>query len=127
LDLGLERKTFVVGGASRGLGRAVAEQLVAEGAQVLLVARDGDALEKVADDLGEGAHPLAVNLTDPDSVDAVVSAVEGTFGRLDGALINAGGPPAGAALKLNDEQWMDAFQLLLVHDQAAFSVMDRCS
>ena len=57
MELHLENKVFVVGGASSGLGRAVAEQLVAEGARVLLVARSEEALQEVVQELGEQAHP----------------------------------------------------------------------
>ena len=56
MELGLENKSFVVGGASSGLGRAVAEQLVAEGARVLLVARSEDAIREVKRELGEQAE-----------------------------------------------------------------------
>src|SRR5688572_14633151 len=55
MDLGLRDKTFVVGGASRGLGRAIATELVAEGARVILMARNLAALEDVAADLGDQA------------------------------------------------------------------------
>jgi len=72
----LESKTLVAGGASRGLGRAAARsccrELVAEGARVLLVARDGDALDKVAkEDLGERANPLAASLAEPGGVSSL--------------------------------------------------------
>ena len=53
MELALNNKTFVVGGASSGLGRAVAEQLVAEGARVLLVARNEDAIQEAARELGD--------------------------------------------------------------------------
>jgi len=110
--LGLDSKSFVVGGASRGLGRAVAGQLVAEGARVLLVARDADALQEVAQELGEQAVPCAANITDPSDMDQVAAAATRLDG-LDGVLINAGGPPFGPALELSDDQWLDAFRILI--------------
>jgi 3-oxoacyl-[acyl-carrier protein] reductase len=110
--LGLDSKSFVVGGASRGLGRAVAEQLVAEGARVLLVARDADAVQEVAQELGEQAFPCAANLTDPSDIDQIADAAT-RLGRLDGVLVNAGGPPFGPALELSDDQWLDGFRLLI--------------
>jgi len=125
LDLGLENKAFVVGGASRGLGRAVAEQLVAEGARVLLVARDGDAVSRVADELGEGASPLAADLAEPEGIVAVADAVGGAFGGLDGVLINAGGPPPGAALD-DDERWELAFRLLLGGPLGLLRALVKC-
>ncbi len=113
MELGLENKSFVVGGASSGLGRAVAEQLVAEGARVLLVARNEDALGGVARGLGERAEQCAADVSRPSGVDKVAAVAVDRFGTLDGVLVNAGGPPFGPALELTDEQWLDAFRLLV--------------
>ena len=103
----------MVGGASRGLGRAVAEQLVAEGARTILVSRDEDALAETARQLGEGAYPLAADLSAPESVERIVGAVEEAGGDIGGVLINSGGPPFGSALELEDEQWLAAFSSLV--------------
>ena len=114
MDLNLYNKSFVVGGASSGLGRAVAEQLVAEGARVLLVARNADALQQVARDLGEEqAKACAADVSEPSGVDEVAAAALDHFGTLDGVLVNAGGPPFGPALELTDEQWLGAFGILI--------------
>lgn len=114
MDLGLQDKRFLIGGASKGLGRAVAEALAAEGAKVLLASRDAAALQRVADGLGDrAAGVIAVDIADPDAVDRVAAAVDGRLGGLDGLLINAGGPPPGDVLGLSDEQWLQAYQLLL--------------
>lgn len=110
--LGLEGKSLVVGGASRGLGRAIAEQLVAEGARVLLVARDADAIQEVAQELGDRAYPCAADLSEPSDLDQVAEAAT-RLDRLDGVLINAGGPPFGPTLELSDDQWLDAFRVLI--------------
>jgi 3-oxoacyl-[acyl-carrier protein] reductase len=103
----------VVGGASSGLGRAVAEQLIVEGARVLLVARNADALHEVVKELGEQAHPCPADISHRSGVDKVSTVAEDRFGTLDGVLVNAGGPPFGPALELSDEQWLDAFRLLI--------------
>ena len=113
MDLGLAGKLFVVGGASRGLGRAVAEQLVAEGSRAILVSRDENALAQTARRLGEGAHPLAADLSDPRSVEEIAGAAREIGGDLGGVLVNSGGPPFGAALDLDDEQWLAAFSSLV--------------
>lgn len=113
MDLGLQDKTFVVGGASRGLGRAIATELVAEGARVILMARDLAALEEVAAELGERATPLAADMAYPGTAELVASAVAETFGTLDGIVVNAGGPPPGTVFDVTDEQWQDAYQLLI--------------
>ncbi len=114
MDLGLDGKLFVVGGASRGLGRAVAAQLVAEGARVVLVSRDDNALSKAARELGEGAYPLAADLCDPSSVDRISGAISESGGELGGILVNSGGPPFGPALELEDKQGLAAFGSLIV-------------
>lgn len=113
MDLGLRDKAFVVGGGSRGLGRAVAAELVAEGARVLLVSRDAAALARASAELGERAYPFAADLSSAGGVDAVAATVPLTLGALDGILVNAGGPPPGNALELEDEQWLGAFKALL--------------
>jgi 3-oxoacyl-[acyl-carrier protein] reductase len=113
VDLNLDNKSFVVGGASSGLGRAVAEQLVAEGARVLLVARNADALQEVAQELGDQAFTCAADVSQSSGVDKVAAVAVDHFGTLDGVLVNSGGPPFGPALELTDEQWLDAFRLLI--------------
>ncbi len=111
LCLDLTGRSFVVCGASRGLGRATAEELVGHGARVLLAARRP---EPLAAALGEAAVPLAVDLTAPQAAARVAEAVRESFApRLDGVLVNGGGPPAGRALEYSDDEWMGAFQLLL--------------
>ena len=109
MNLGLEGKRFVVGGGSKGLGRAVAEVLVAEGAHVLLVARGTDALAQAVSELGPRAEACPADLSSPADIDRLAASVE----TLDGILVNHGGPLAGDALDLSDEQWAAAFQLVL--------------
>jgi 3-oxoacyl-[acyl-carrier protein] reductase len=111
VNLGLEDKAFVVGGASRGLGLAVARELVAEGARVLLVARDVEALEQAAQELGDAAVLCAADLTDPEDTARVAGLAPALLGGLDGVLVNAGGPPPGNALDLSDDEWLEAFDL----------------
>jgi 3-oxoacyl-[acyl-carrier protein] reductase len=113
VELSLDNKSLVVGGASSGLGRAVAEQLVAEGARVLLVARSEDALQEAAREFGEQAEQCVADVSHPSGVDKVAAVAIDRFGTLDGVLVNAGGPPFGPALELTDEQWLGAFRLLL--------------
>lgn len=107
MDLGLAGRTFLVTGGSRGLGLAGAEALVAEGARVVLSARDADSVRRSADRLG--CLGVAADLADPSTPARLVAAAEEAYGRLDGALISVGGPPPGPALGLSDEQWREAF------------------
>ncbi len=113
MDLGLTGKKFVVGGASKGLGRAVAEGLAKEGAQVLLLSRDENALQRVAAGIGTGASYAVIDIGAADAAEKVAAAVDEKLGGLDGVLVNAGGPPPGEVLTLTDEQWAQSFQLLI--------------
>ncbi len=107
MDLGLEGRVYVVTGASRGLGLAAATALAAEGARVVLAARDEAVVQSAAEALG--AVGVAADLADAGTPDRLVSAALEAYGRLDGALVSVGGPPAGPALGLTDEQWRGAF------------------
>lgn len=110
MDLGLTDRVFVVTAASSGLGRACAAQLVAEGAKVVLVARRAEVLADAVSDLGgERAVALTADLADPAVADQAARLALDTFGRLDGALVSVGGPPAGSALGTTDDQWRSAF------------------
>lgn len=109
----MEGRAYVVGGGSRGLGRAVAEELVSRGARVVLVSRSAESLDAAAAELGELAIPCSADLSRQDGVDAVARVVDEQLGgRLDGVLVNHGGPPPGDALDLTDEQWREAFELV---------------
>jgi len=107
MDLGLTGKRFLVTGASRGLGRAAAATLVAEGARVLISARDERRLAAVAKEIG--CVGTAADNADPTAAARLVQATVDAFGGIDGALVSVGGPPAGTALALTDDQWHDAF------------------
>jgi 3-oxoacyl-[acyl-carrier protein] reductase len=111
MDLGLTDRVFVVTAASSGLGRATAAQLVAEGARVVLVARRADVLDQAVTELGEqSAVALPADLADPATAEAACQLSLSSFGRLDGALVSVGGPPAGGSLSTTEEQWRDAFE-----------------
>lgn len=107
MDLGLAGKAFLVTGASRGLGLATAQQLAAEGASVVVAARSRDEIARVAGDLG--CVGVAADLADPAAAARLVAATVEAYGRIDGAAVSVGGPPAGPALSITDEQWTGAF------------------
>jgi 3-oxoacyl-[acyl-carrier protein] reductase len=114
VDLGLQDRVFVVGGGSKGLGGAIAQVLVDEGARVLLLSRNEASLEAALNRLGPAARAVAADMAYPGTAAQVAAAVDAEFGgRLDGVVVNAGGPPAGKALELSDEQWQGAFDLLI--------------
>lgn len=97
MDLGIAGRVAVVAAGSRGLGRAVAEGLAAEGARLAVGARGEEALERAAAQIREehGAEVLAhpVDVADPEAAEGFVRAAEARFGRVDILVTNAGGPP----------------------------------
>ncbi|NJP32457.1 SDR family oxidoreductase [Micromonospora thermarum] len=116
MDLGLTDRVYVLTGASRGLGYATAECLVADGARVVLSARDADAVEAAARRLGGPGHAVGVaaDLADPDTPERLVSAALDAYGRIDGALVSVGGPPLGSAASVTDEQWRRSFETVFL-------------
>jgi 3-oxoacyl-[acyl-carrier protein] reductase len=107
MDLGLTGKAFLVTGGSSGLGLATAAELRADGAEVVLSARGEDRLREAAASIG--AVPVVADQADPSAADRLVATALDAFGRLDGALISVGGPPAGGPLEITDEQWTAAY------------------
>ncbi|HTR68779.1 MAG TPA: SDR family oxidoreductase [Mycobacteriales bacterium] len=110
MDLGLHDRVYLATGASRGLGFATAAALVADGARVVVAARNPDSVNDAVKRLGDRARGLALDLADPDAASRLVDLALGEFGRLDGALLSVGGPPATSALGATDEQWLAAFE-----------------
>lgn len=122
MDLGLRDRVFVVTAASSGLGRASAAELVAEGARVVLVARRAEVLATVVEALGpERAVSLTADLADPPTAEDACQLALRSFGRLDGALVSVGGPPAGTVLQTSEDQWREGFSTVFL---AALRVSD---
>jgi 3-oxoacyl-[acyl-carrier protein] reductase len=103
MDLGLANRRYLVSGASRGLGAAIATALAGEGAHVAIAARASAELSSTAASIG--AVAVAADLSDPDgprtAVDGAVAALDG----LDGLVVNSGGPPPGVFRTLDEEAW----------------------
>ena len=116
MDLGLADRVYVLTGASKGLGFATAECLVADGARVVISSRDAARTAEAARLLGgeDRAVALAADLTDPETAARLVDTARERFGRLDGALISVGGPPIGTAAQVTDEQWRDSFETVFL-------------
>lgn len=112
MDLGLADRVYLVTGGTRGLGRATAECLLAEGASVVISGRDGRNVEQAVHDLADPARVAGViaDNADPASAQRLVDTAHGRFGRLDGGLISVGGPPTASALAATDAQWRDSFE-----------------
>ncbi len=112
MDCGLDGRVYVVTGGSSGLGLATARQLLADGAKVVLCGRDEVRLEAAVAELGDGDAVMAIpgDLADPSTAGRLVASANGRFGRLDGAVVSVGGPPAVRSYDATDEQWRSAFE-----------------
>ena len=109
MDLELTDRVFVVTGGARGLGRATADSLVAEGARVVLSGRSEESLAAAAEQLGDAVTTVVADNADPATPGRLVAAAQDAWGRLDGALISVGGPPKGPVTDITDDQWSAAF------------------
>ncbi len=113
MNLGLDGKVALVCGASRGIGRAIADELAAEGASVAVCSRDADRLNAAAAEIGTDVLAIPADLSEPGEGTRVVQATEERFGRVDILVANTGGPPAGTHDTLTLEDWDRATALLL--------------
>jgi NAD(P)-dependent dehydrogenase (short-subunit alcohol dehydrogenase family) len=118
MDLGLSGKTALVTGASRGIGRAIAEVLTAEGARVALCSRSAASLDEAASGIRSrtGSMPVAIpgDLSRLDEVTRVVETARDRLGNIDILVNNAGAIRGGDFLKTPDEQWTDDWSLKLL-------------
>lgn len=112
MDLGVKDRVYVVTGGARGLGRAAAEVLVAEGAKVVLSGRRAESLATAVGELGEeSAVGVPTDNADPTTPQRLIDAAHERWGgRLDGALISVGGPATGTVSDVTDDQWTTAFE-----------------
>jgi 3-oxoacyl-[acyl-carrier protein] reductase len=110
MDLGLTGRRALVMGGSRGLGKAVAQVLVEEGARVAICARDAARVAAIAAELG--AQGLVCDLSIPGAADTLVRKAQNLLGHLDVLVVNTGGPPPGQFAELTDLAWHTAFEQL---------------
>jgi len=118
MDLGLNGRTALVGGASSGLGRASAEWLAAEGCRLAIWAREGDSLERVAAELRSRYEAevsvIAADAAEPEAASRVARAALAALGRVDVLVLNAGGPPPVDPTATDRAGWTRSFQLLAI-------------
>jgi 3-oxoacyl-[acyl-carrier protein] reductase len=115
MDLQLADRVYVVTGGARGLGRATADVLVAEGARVVLSGRSQESLDEATAALDEiagrrAAVSVVADNADPAAPARLLATARDTWGRMDGALISVGGPPKGPVTSITDDQWSAAFE-----------------
>ena len=114
MDLGIDGRTALVMGASRGIGRGIAHALVREGARVGFASRSREDLELAA---AEADGPAAVFEADTDDLDrlaALPAEVEDELGAIDILVTNTGGPPPGGALGHSLDEWEAAYRSLVL-------------
>lgn len=111
MDLLLSTKVAIVTGASRGIGKAIAEILSAEGMKVVLVARSKAELESLSNALPNESLVHAIDLREANSANRVITSTIEKFGKLDLLINNAGATKRGDFLTLTDEEWTDGFAL----------------
>jgi 3-oxoacyl-[acyl-carrier protein] reductase len=113
MDLGLKRRRAVVTGASRGIGRAIASALAAEGADVVAAARNADKLKELAASVAPGTGTITAHVADMSKADAI----QGLAGELETAdilVFNTGGPPPSTASETTDAIWAAQFEAMFL-------------
>jgi 3-oxoacyl-[acyl-carrier protein] reductase len=118
MDLKLSYKVAVVLAASKGLGKAIATALSAEGAKVVIGSRDEAELNKTAKEIqkltGNEVIAIPVDVSDGNKIKNFIKKAADTFGRIDILLNNSGGPPFSKFEDFDDEAWQNAFNLTLL-------------
>lgn len=119
MDLDVRGRVYVLTGATRGLGRATAEVLVADGAHVLVSGRNQASVDAAVAELqaigGDGAaRGMVADNADSDTATRLVTTARDHWGRLDGMLVSVGGPPGGKVTDMTDEQWLGAFDTVFL-------------
>ena len=114
MDLGVADRVFLVTGGARGLGRATADVLVAEGARVVLSGRTEESLAAATAALGDHTSYVVADNADPDTPTRLIDEARRRWGRLDGALISVGGPPTGSVSAVTDDQWTASFDAVFL-------------
>lgn len=109
MDLGLRDRTYIVTGASGGLGFATAKALADEGARVVISSRNEESITRAAAEIGGQVVGIPVDNADPESAERLAATAIAKWGSLHGALISVGGPRPGTALDTDEEDWRSAF------------------
>jgi 3-oxoacyl-[acyl-carrier protein] reductase len=122
VDLGIDGRVALVMGASKGIGRGIAESLAREGARVALASRSLDraqeAAESIARDTGAVTRAFAAHTGDLDRLGALPAEVASTIGPVEILVTNTGGPPLGEALGFSRDQWEAVYRSLVLAPMA---------
>ncbi len=118
MDLGIDGNTALVTASSSGLGKASARAMAREGANVVINGRNQEKLEAAAAELDETATGKVIgvqgDLTDKNDIENLVATAVEEFGSIDHLITSAGGPPGGSFMDMEDEDWYQAFDILVM-------------
>ena len=118
MDLGLRDRVAVIGGGSRGLGRACADSLAKEGTNLVICSRNAEELVRTAEEIsgtsGVDVLPVAADLSRLDDIQTLIQRTVDHFGQLDILVNNSGGPPAGRAADTAEEVWQRSIDMALM-------------
>jgi 3-oxoacyl-[acyl-carrier protein] reductase len=114
MDLGIEGRTALVMGASRGLGRGIATSLAREGARVAIASRSLEKLEEAAAAIDGEVSPFAADSGDLERLAALPDEVAEALGPVEILVTNTGGPPLGGSLDHGLDDWHDAYRTLVL-------------
>ena len=118
MDLQVKGKVFMIAASSKGLGFGIARELALNGATVCLASRTKEEVEKAAENLQKetatAVHASVFDAANSESIQNWILEINNTFGRIDGLVVNAGGPPPGNFDDFSDDDWQAAFNLTLM-------------
>jgi 3-oxoacyl-[acyl-carrier protein] reductase len=115
MDLGIQNRVAMVAAASKGLGRAIAESLAAEGCRLSICSRSLESLEPVRAAIGGETLAVACDVSNADDLQRWFEETVARFGQVDIVVTNTGGPPAAPFMKLTEEQWRSGIDSTLMN------------
>ncbi|MFB6095261.1 MAG: SDR family oxidoreductase [Halodesulfurarchaeum sp.] len=125
MDLGLDDHTAIVTASSSGLGKASASALAREGTNVVICGRTPDRLESAAEEIREDATgevvPVETDITSATDIQTLVEATVHEFGGVDHLVTSAGGVPSGPYGDITEEEWYEAYDMLVMSVQRAIT------